>query len=379
MLLDSKNDGKNKKMKILVDGMPRNLGGIGTLLINFVKFNESAGNKNYLVFEFLVPENSAYINILQKEGYKYYEVPKVISARYRTVLHNVFKNNYYDYVWINNTSKVNIYLPQLAKMNGTKVILHSHGVSSEEVGIKRLFFSIIELIRGKKYCNLADICFACSKASAQYFYPKELQEKCEIISNGIETAKYRFNEQNRNLIRYDLNVKEDDALIGAVGRLTKVKNYEFLVKIMAELPDSYKLVILGEGEEKRKLLEMIKELNLESKVLLLGKKKNVEQYLSAMDIFAMPSLNEGMPFSLIEAQANGLRCLVSDGVAEETKITDEVKFLKLSDKQNWINELKKPLFDIRKRYISNEKVIAAGYSIENSYYTFTRYVKFTGD
>ena len=354
-------------MKILVDGMPRNLGGIGTLLINIVHCNERNGNKENIVFEFLIPAGSAYKGLLDREKYKYYEVPRVMTGEYKSTVNMVFEKNHYDFVWINNTSKVNIYLLKKAKEKGTLIIVHSHGVSTEATGLKGAVYKLIECIIGSKYCELIDIPLACSSASADYFYPEKLREKCLIVSNGIEVEKYKFDRRKREKIRTSLNIQSSDVLLGAVGRLTKVKNYEFLLYLLSELPFNYKLVIVGDGEDKQILNKLIDELSLKDRVMLLGKVSNVEAYLCAMDYFMMPSINEGMPFSLIEAQTNGLKCLVSTGVSAETDLTGLVRFISLDEKNMWKQALINDECLNLNRESAAEEIIKSGFSIEHSY------------
>lgn len=357
-------------MRILVDGIPKGIGGIGTLIINLVNYNEQIGKKDSIIFEFLVPKQSEYINFFEDKGYKYYEVPRVLRWSYRKCIDKIFAQNKYDYVWINNTSKINIYLPQKAKKSHAVVMMHSHGVQSEEIGIKKILFNLIENFQKNSYCKLIDIPFACSNASAEYFYPEELMKECKIISNGIDTDRFLFDEKYRIEIRDSLSIDIKDVLLGASGRLTKVKNYGFLIKLMTLLPPNFKLIILGDGEEKDEYKKLIYTLELENRVFLIGKKDCVEKYLCAMDIFLMPSLNEGLPFSLVEAQANGLKCIVSTGVSEEAKLINTTSFLPLEDEGKWRDEILAYTSRGKERRLYNEQVIYAGYSIKYSYETF---------
>lgn len=357
-------------MKILVDGMPKGTGGIGTLIINLVNYNEHIGAKENIVFEFLVPQNSEYISFFKSKGYKYYEVPRVFTRNYRKCINEIFEKNKYNYIWINNTSKVNIYLPRRAKKSGALIIMHSHGVQAEETGIKKLLFDIIEWFQNNQYCKLIDVPFACSEASAEYFYPHYLLSKCKIISNGIDTDRFLFNEKYRREIRDTFSIAEDEILLGASGRLTKVKNYRFLINLMPLLSEKYKLIILGDGEEENEYKNLVKTMKLEDRVLLVGKKDCIEKYLCAMDVFLMPSINEGLPFSLVEAQANGLKCIVSTGVSEEAKLIDTTSFISLDDKQSWIEEICSELPSVEERIDANACVIRAGYSIASSYTMF---------
>lgn len=355
-------------MRILVDGMPRSIGGIGSLIMNIA---EVAKNRNDDVrFDFIISDHSAYIPILEEKGYSYYIVPRISEAKkYKRCITEIFRNQQYDYLWFNNTSKVNIMLPEIAKKVGkTKIITHSHGVDIEEKGIKRIVFKILDSLHEKRMYSLIDVPFACSEEAADVYYKhdKKLREKTKVIRNGVFTSKYEFSAVNRKKIREELGLKDNEILLGAVGRLTKVKNYSFLIDLMKELPDSYKLIIIGEGEDHEALQKQIENLGLPGSCFLLGKKDNVNEYLSAMDFFLMPSLNEGMPFSIVEAQTNGLRCVVSDTLSKEVAITDLVSFASLEDSHEWVQCLKANIEEIN-RSAYTERIKAAGYSIEDSY------------
>lgn len=366
-------------IKILVDGLPKSCGGIGTLLINLVKYNDEVGNRGKYQFDFLVPEKSEYIPWLKKNNYIFFEVPKITSISYKTTICEVLKRTKYDYLWINNTSKVNILLPRMAKkISNSKIISHVHGVSTESHGLKGMCFKLIEYFQGGKYCKLIDIPFACSVAASKYFYPEYLLKECKIISNGIFCDKYLFENKSRLEKRLEFKFCENDIVLGAVGRLTRVKNMAFLLDVIKELPNEYKLIILGDGEEREMLESKINALELGTRVYLLGSKEDVPNYLCAMDIFVMPSLNEGMPFSLVEAQASGLPCIVSTGVATETDLTGNVFFEDICNVNIWADKIKslKINTDDRKKY--NAKIKTVGFSIEESYRIFTENLKYKG-
>ena len=357
-------------MRILVDGMPRSMGGIGTLIMNLVQYNEQLGKQDIYQFEFLLPQGSAYKSVLQAKGYPYYEVPKVLTLAYEQAIRKVFSNNQYDFVWINNTSKVNIQLPSIAKEHGTRVIVHSHGVATEATGCRKVLFSLMEKLNSKRYLRLVDIPFACSTQSAKYFYPDDLLAKCKIVPNGIFSEKFMFSNEDREEIRHGLDLLPGDVLLGSVGRLTRVKNYEYIIRMMNQLPENYKYIILGKGENEEEINDLVCSMHLEKRVFLLGMKDRVEKYLSAMDIYLMPSFNEGMPFSLIEAQANGLRCIVSTGITKSADITGNVVFAELDKSGDWFDEIMKSTEPLEERPLANKQVREAGFSVEESYETF---------
>lgn len=358
-------------MKILVDGMPRTVGGIGSLIMNIA---EVARNRNDdIVFEYLISDHSAYVSVLEEKGYKYYVTPRVKDVnKYKAFVTDVFRNNKYNYLWFNNTSKVNILLPQIAKqVGGARLITHPHGVDFEEKGIKKCLFRFLDKYHERKMFSMIDVPLACSEQAADVYYKgnPELRKNVKIIRNGIFTSKFRFSTSCRSKIRTELGLTEDDVLLGAVGRLTRVKNYSFLIELINDLPDNYKLIILGEGEDQERLQNQILNNGCENRCRLLGKKENINEYLSGMDYFLMPSFNEGMPYSIIEAQASGLRCVVSSTLSREVAITDLVEYAPINNKMAWIENLK----DFPKgidRLAYSEWIKASGFSIEDTYDVF---------
>lgn len=353
-------------MRILVDGMPRSIGGIGTLLLNIVDYNLIVGNKDKYIFEFLLPRESEYKILLSKKNITFYEIPKISNIEYKYIIKKIFNNNRYDFLWINNTSKINLILPQIAKEKGVMIISHSHGVSCEETGLKKIIFTIIEKIFSSKYDNLIDIPFACSEESADYFYHGELRRKCKVLHNGIWVNKFQFNPNYRREIRTEYEIDDQDILMGTIGRITRVKNYPFLIELLGNLSENYKLFIIGNGEDYKLVEDLIIQRELKKRVYLLGLKKDVERYLSAMDIFLMPSLNEGLPFALIEAQASGLKCIVSNGISKEANILGNVDFVEINSITKWIQHIEKLKHSVNRRE-AIKNIIVNGYSIELSY------------
>ena len=361
--------------KILVSGLSVDIGGIGALLTNLVSYNKQIGNSKDVVFEFLVPCKSEYRSFLKKENYTYYEVPSLTHIiSYILILKNIFGKNHYDYIWINNTSKVDVFLPLLAKRIGkVKIIQHSHGGDWDEKGSKRLIFRLCEFLWGRAYENLIDVPLACSELSVEYFYKKSsLRDRCLVLHNGIFLEKFKYNEKARSDTRSMLGIDSNEViLLGTVGRLTRVKNYSFLIELMAQLPRNYYCVIIGEGEDGDLLKEQVRELKLEDRVKLLGKRDDIPDLLCAMDLFVMPSLHEGLPFCIIEAQASGLRCLASDGISEEANLFGNVSFINLSEIIDWKKQCLKTL-DYIDRIQCNMRVKQSGYSIEESYESFVQ-------
>ena len=163
-----------------------------------------------------------------------------------------------------------------------------------------------------------------------------------LISNGIDLEKFQYDPVVRERLRneYDL---EDKLVIGHVGRFCEEKNHKKILEIEKELQKRHqkiKLVFVGDGPLKQETEEKAREDKLD--VLFVGLSDVVEQWLQAMDVFVFPSLFEGLPLGLVEAQAAGLPCILSDRIASMTKIIDEVQFLKLeASDQVWADAVLK--------------------------------------
>ena len=160
------------------------------------------------------------------------------------------------------------------------------------------------------------------------------------MPNAIDTSRYCFDLKKRQQIRDKLKL-HGKYVIGNIGRYTYQKNQAFLIRVIAELRkkrENVYFLCLGDGELLQELRELTETYGLKNHVSLMEWQEHTEDFLQAMDVFCLPSRFEGFPISAIEAQTAGLKCLISDTVTEEVKITDLVQFLPLEE-QRWVNEL----------------------------------------
>lgn len=176
---------------------------------------------------------------------------------------------------------------------------------------------------------------ACSNDAGFYLYgKKEFLKEGIVIPNGVNTKEFAFDRGARKAERQELNISEDTFLVGHIGTIYRIKNQTFLVDVFNEIlkihPDS-KLVLVGEKDSPEPVEEKIKKLGLEQKVIMTGSRTDIREILSAMDIMIFPSLHEGLPVSLIEAQASKLPCLISDTVTRDVKFNDNVCFMPLTE------------------------------------------------
>ena len=183
----------------------------------------------------------------------------------------------------------------------------------------------------------------CGKAAGEWLYGKRFFEKHgKVVYNGIDTGMFRFSSVKREQMRQQLGL-EDKFVIGHVGHFQKVKNQQFLISLMPEIlkrRQNAVLLLLGDGELREENWNYCKEQGIEDQVLMVGNVENVADYLCAMDVFAFPSLYEGMPLSVIEVQCNGLPCVISDSVPDDVFLTDLVRPLGLNQpRELWAEEI----------------------------------------
>lgn len=220
-------------------------------------------------------------------------------------------------------------------------IAHSHTIRGPE---KRGFIKIFyESAMRKLIIHTANNLVACGNSAGEWLYgAKVFKKRGEVIYNGIELKEFVYNEKLRNKIRNQYNLQEK-FVIGHVGHLAPVKNQTFLLKLMPEIlkirPEAL-LLLIGDGEDRKRLENLVSQLDLQEKVIMTGNIDNVGEYMNLMDVFVFPSLYEGMPLALVEAQTNGLPCLISDHIPDDSYLTDLVKAIPLEEsKDQWISAI----------------------------------------
>lgn len=254
-----------------------------------------------------------------------------------------------------------------AYLAGIKIrISHSHSTRylDEKITIKkRIYFFLSKLL-----INLFSThYFACGIDAGKFLYFKN--KKVLVLNNGIDIDKFSFNNSNRSQIRKQYNIKNEDILIGHVGRLMYIKNQAFLIDIINKLDKNYKLMLVGGGEDEKKLVEKVSKLKLENRVIFIGDVNNANEYYSAFDLFCFPSLHEGIPFTVIEAQANGLSIIASENISNECNVSETIHFFPIDDVNLWVDKIKKVDYS-RKDFSSY--IDKKGYSIKSTVETLKK-------
>ena len=254
-------------------------------------------------------------------------------SNYIYFLDNFFRdNNKYDLVYAHN-GYLSFFIYLSARKFGIKnFALHSHATKMSPSKIKNLAAHMLKPFINKFYKHK----FSCStEAGKEMFNTKNFT----LIPNAIDYSRYKFDSEKRKEIRENLGIKENEKCAGFVGRFTSQKNVYYFIDLAKKMED-IKFLMIGEGELKNDFKKKLEENNLTKKFILLDACPNVYEYYSAMDVFVLPSLYEGLPVVAIEAQANYLPCLLSDNISKETSISKLTKYLSLSDVDLWVKEIK---------------------------------------
>ena len=181
--------------------------------------------------------------------------------------------------------------------------------------------------------GIANTKLAPSKLAAEFTFGKRFAKDAHILHNGVDLQKYSYDPAGRNAIREEFHL-QDKLVVGHIGRFNKQKNHRYLLEVFREISvqrDDAVLLLVGTGEDRDLICGWIRELGLENKVIMAGQRFDIPQLLSAMDVFVFPSLHEGMPNTVIEAQATGLPCVIADTITREANITGLVQYLPLSE------------------------------------------------
>lgn len=264
-------------------------------------------------------------------------------------------------------SSAPIFLP-IAKSYGLKTIVHSHGTKYGDD-----FASYCKQLLTYPIRFQSDYLFSCSELAAKKSFgnSSKVRQRITIFHNAIDLDKYRYSCDMRKAVRSKYRL-ENKLVIGHVGRFVYAKNHSYLIRIFRELSYIYPnavLLLVGDGELKEQIRNETKELGIENKVIFTGTISNVNEVMQAMDLFLFPSRFEGFPVSLVEAQATGLNCLISDKITEEVDITPLVHRLSIEESvKQWVNYIVK-LIPILGRHDGDTcimKLKNAGYDIYDS-------------
>lgn len=352
-------------------------GGAETFLM---KIFRRLDRKKYMMdFCITVPGKCYYDDEVECLGGKIYRItPKSSSlSKFKKELYEVVKNGNYTNILRVTSTPIGFLDVKIAKKAGAKLCAVRSSNSSEGGGLVSRLGAVI----GRAlYGRYIDVKIAPSDLAAKHTFGKKAYENGEvrILHNAIDPEIYRFDADARKRIKNELGVADNELLIGHIGRFAEQKNHNFLLDVFAEClrkRSDCRLVLAGRGELEGKIREKAEKLGITEKILFTGVRSDVPELLSAMDVFALPSYFEGMPNTVIEAQATGLPCVIADTITREANITGLIQYVPIDSEaaaKAWADALLKA--KLNNRSSKKEAFIKNRYDIDSAVMDFTELV-----
>lgn len=333
-------------------------GGLTTVMMNYYRIM----NKREMTIDFAstnVPPCSLLDEIHANDS-KYYQLPKRKNVfAYWRILKKICRG--YDAIHVHANSATAVIELQAAMWAGVKTrIVHNHNSRCQHYILNQLFLFLYR-------CSFTKA-VACSNEAGEWLFGKG---RFVVLRNAINVACFRFNATKRLEMRRNLGLVNGEYVIGHVGKFMEAKNHPFLIEVFAKYHAKHptsRLLLVGDGEQRTIVKAAIEKNNVNDCVILLGLRSDIPDLLQAMDLFLFPSIYEGMPLSVVEAQASGLPCIVSDAVTKMVNIGEDVTLLPLiRGVDYWVEYLNTIKYN-RTRQERCEKniefITKAGYNIE---------------
>ncbi|MDO5564313.1 MAG: glycosyltransferase [Eubacteriales bacterium] len=339
---------QNKKIKILeMFGEPISFGGQEQVVYNMITVLKNE-NFHFDLFTPYFVDNNIFYNLI-KNNKNEFQNGDIFSLnlefknndnrfKLKNDINKFFKNHHdYDIVHIHtgSLSTMCLFSKLSKKYNIKKVIVHSHCAGEKESVIHKLQKRILNFML-QKYANYY---LSCSQSAATWKYTHKALKENIIVYNGIDINLFKYNEEYRNEIREKFNLN-NKFVIGMVGRIDYQKNQTFSVDLIYELlkyNHNIVLFMIGDGKDKQKIINQIKEKNIQEKIIMINKINDIYKYYNAFDLFILPSLFEGLGIVAVEAQLNKLPCIISNNIERLVQISSATCFLSLNNKKDWVN------------------------------------------
>lgn len=339
-------------------------GGVEAVVFNYLRNI----NDDSLSFDVLYDDDSTVsppLDLINK-GVNFIKIPPYQKLpSYISAVKRLCSENSYDavHVHLNTLSVFALYAARLAGVRHR--ICHNHSTTSK----KETKRNILKLILRPFAPVFATEYAACGELAGRWMFGDKRFDagKVTVFNNAIKPERYAYNSDNRDRIRNEYGIDRDAFVIGHVGRFVTVKNHSFLVDIFKEYSKNdptARLMLVGGGEMLDEIKEKVRREGLADMVIFTGETSDTAPFYSAMDVFCLPSLYEGLPVVALEAQASGLPCFISDKATRECALSDDTEFLpidkgvllwadaikavRLCGRENAFGMLKNGIFDIDK-------------------------------
>lgn len=297
-------------------------GGLETMIMNYYRHID----RSKVQFDFLVHRDfeADYDAEILSLGGRIYRLPPLnpFGVEYLSQLDQFFEEHgEYRIVHCHLDCMAGIPL-KYAKKHGVPVrIAHAH--NSNQTKDKKY---LLKLFYRRNITKYATDLFACGDEAGKWMFRAT---SFHIMNNAIDTARYVYSPETAEQARTELKIPGNAMVCGHVGRFMTQKNHEFLLRVFAKMPENAWLLLVGDGALREAVERRAEDLGIRNRIIFTGVRADVHRMLQAMDVFVFPSIYEGLPVSVIEAQASGLPCLISDKVPIECKKTDLIRQIPL--------------------------------------------------
>ena len=353
---------RGKVKKVLIFGLSSLYAGVEALILNYVNHLDE---NEYAVDLVVTERKPEYLDDKLLRNVDIRIVPNRVRnyVAYGKSMDKIVKTGGYDIIWANFCTLTDIQVLKSAQKYDVPIrIAHSH--NSENMG--SFLVMATHLMNKKKIIQYANKFYACSDFAGEFMFGREIVESKDykIIPNAIEASKYRFTPEIREQIREKMQLS-NKIVVGHVGRFHFQKNHTQLIKIykkFLEKKSNSILLLVGTGNLMDEIKQLVHREGIEGNVLFLGNRSDVNDLMQAMDVLLFPSLFEGLPVTLIEAQAAGLPCVISDKITKQAQITDLIKYESLdAPLENWVDDIEQSLLIKRSDYLGT--IQNAGYDV----------------
>lgn len=346
--------------RVLICGFSENHGGMESYIMEIYRHCD----REKLQFDFINVQtySIAFADEIEALGGHIYYIPlkSVDMEGHYKALDNLFStNNYVGVYYQCNRKLISLDVFKYAKKyNVPKRVIHSHNSTQAPV-------SLVEKLRQKnvelKMDSYVTHYFACSEEAGKWMFGKR---PFTVIKNSVDANVFYYNEASREQMRKQYEL-ENKIVVGTVGRLVDAKNPMFMLKIFDELQKNNPETIflhVGDGVLMEELKELRDQYDWKDKYLLVGNQSKVADFMNAMDVFVLPSIHEGFPIVLVEAQATGLQCLAADNITTSCDLTGNMQFLPIENTEKlWAEKILEVVQKPRKSEI--RRVQELGYDI----------------
>ncbi len=350
-----------------------NRGGAESMIMNYYRQID----RKQVQFDFLVhrKEKAAFDDEIESLGGNIYHMNPInplMPGTYYKQLRNFFKEHQEYSIIHSHLNTFSCFPLKIAREFKIPCrIAHAHiaiddvgfsSLFSQKESVKETFKKLIKLQLKKKVKNDATHLFSCGEKAGNWLFGKETS--FTMMNNAIDTGKFRYDASISSKYKEQFGL-QNKVVIGHVGRFASQKNHAFLVQIFAALvkekPDSA-LVMVGDGPLKKAIENQVKSLGIEEKVHFLGVRADIPELFQMFDAFVFPSFYEGLPVTLIEAQAAGVKIVASDTITKEVYLTNDVQFLSIDKPTElWAKAIQE--IDPSKKGDNTDKIVKGNYDI----------------